>query len=78
MVSDTLSKPPPSPPTDKLVDCGTCVNCQDKVKFGGSHTKKQKCLLKLFTPEKKATAGESVVNHMNFNFIMYVYVRICR
>ena len=71
MVSDTLSKSPPSPPTDKRVDCGTCSNCQDMVKYGGSHKKKQKCLLKLFTPEKKATADESAVNHMNsFSLIL--------
>ena len=25
-------------------DCGKCINCRDKVKFGGPGRKKQKCL----------------------------------
>ena len=27
-------------------DCGTCINCQDKVRFGGKGTKKKACVLR--------------------------------
>lgn len=46
----------------KREDCGHCVFCKDKVKFGGPGKKKQKCLLRAckLMPLKKGAAGKLV------------------
>ncbi len=28
-------------------DCGSCVNCKDKTKFGGKGRKKQRCIYRV-------------------------------
>jgi hypothetical protein len=33
-------------PADRMQDCGECVYCLDKPKYGGPGTKRQKCVLK--------------------------------
>jgi len=30
----------------KILDCGTCINCVDKTRFGGPGTRKQRCIRK--------------------------------
>ncbi len=59
-------------------DCGKCVFCKDKVKFGGPGKKKQRCLLRscVNMPMKKGAAGKLViklirpdkVNYLGFQF----------
>jgi len=34
------------PGCEQIEDCGECVNCKDKTKFGGPNKKKQKCMLR--------------------------------
>ena len=45
-------------------DCGKCVFCKDKVKFGGPGKKKQRCLLRacINMPMKKGAAEKLVIN----------------
>ena len=47
--------------TVTLVDCGKCVNCLDKRRFGGTGRRKQRCLQKQATQHQRAvTTGHSL------------------
>ena len=44
----------PSPPAPAVqTDCGRCVNCQDKPRFGGPGLKRQSCKLKLMCKHRE-------------------------
>ena len=53
--------PPSAAPADPSDDCGVCVNCQDKPKFGGRGIKRKGCLRKKEVAE--ATRGVAHPSH---------------
>ena len=42
----------------EIEDCGMCIFCRDKPKFGGPGTKRQKCELKELAPAPDAETAE--------------------
>ena len=45
----------------KQNDCGRCINCKDKPKFGGNGVRKQKCLKRCCKRPYSAKAVESIL-----------------
>jgi len=46
-------------------DCGSCLNCRDKKKFGGSNIRKQKCVLKVCNNMQESGLIKTLNNQIN-------------
>ena len=53
-------------PTRLNYDCGNCINCKDKPKFGGCGIRKQRCVNKIQTRFDKSYS-KVILRNMNPN-----------